>query len=37
MDDEYLPIAMLNAFEYCRRRFYYEYVLGEMLVNVRPT
>ena len=33
MDDEYLPISMLNAFEYCPRRFYYEYVLGEMLVN----
>ncbi|HVC35556.1 MAG TPA: CRISPR-associated protein Cas4 [Chloroflexota bacterium] len=33
MEDDYLPISMLNAFEYCPRRFYYEYVLGEMLVN----
>jgi CRISPR-associated exonuclease Cas4 len=33
MDDDYLPISMLNAFAYCPRRFYYEYVLGEMLVN----
>lgn len=33
MEDEYLPISMLNAFEYCPRRFYYEYVLGEMVVN----
>lgn len=33
MDDDYLPISMLNAFTYCPRRFYYEHVLGEMLVN----
>ncbi|MGH2458613.1 MAG: CRISPR-associated protein Cas4 [Chloroflexota bacterium] len=33
MDDDYLPISMLNAYEYCPRRFYYEHVLGEMLVN----
>ncbi len=33
MDDEYLPLSMLNAFAYCPRRFYYEHVLGEMVVN----
>src|SRR5438132_2976688 len=35
MDDptDYLPISHLNAFEFCPRRFYYEYVQGEMLVN----
>jgi len=33
MDDEYLPLSMLNAFAYCSRRFYYEHVLGEMVVN----
>jgi CRISPR-associated exonuclease Cas4 len=30
---EYLPISFLNALVYCRRRFYYEYAWGEMLVN----
>jgi CRISPR-associated exonuclease Cas4 len=30
---EYIPIAYLNAYAYCPRRFYYEFVLGEMLVN----
>src|SRR5215472_16504744 len=30
---EYIPIAMLNAYAYCPRRFYYEFVLGEMVVN----
>ena len=29
----FLPISHLNALEYCPRRFYYEFVLGEMLVN----
>src|SRR5437016_14148555 len=28
-----LPISSLNALEYCPRRFYYEVVQGEMLVN----
>lgn len=31
---EYLPISMLNQFEYCPRRFWYMHVLGEMDVNV---
>jgi CRISPR-associated exonuclease Cas4 len=29
----YLPLAYLNAWEYCPRRFYFEYVLGEMEDN----
>lgn len=33
MIDNYLPLAYLNAFEYCTRRFYWEYVLGEMANN----
>jgi CRISPR-associated exonuclease Cas4 len=33
MMDNYLPLAYLNAFEYCPRRFYFEYVLGEMAEN----
>lgn len=34
MDDtEYLPISMLNQLAYCRRRFYYTYVLAEEDVN----
>ncbi|RAQ95522.1 CRISPR-associated protein Cas4 [Thermogemmatispora tikiterensis] len=28
-----IPFSALNALEYCPRRFYYEYVQGEMLVN----
>src|SRR5437588_2333419 len=28
-----LPISSLNALEYCPRRFYYQVVQGEMLVN----
>ena len=28
-----LPISALNAMEYCPRRFYYQFVQGEMLVN----
>ena len=32
-DVEMLPISSLNALEYCPRRFYYEVVQGEMLVN----
>lgn len=31
--EETIPISLLNAFEYCPRRFYYEYVQAEMLVN----
>ena len=30
---EMLPISSLNAFEYCPRSFYYQFVQGEMLVN----
>lgn len=30
---ESIPLAYLNAFEYCPRRFYYEFVQGDMLVN----
>src|SRR6059058_1152920 len=28
-----LPISALNAVEYCPRKFYYQFVQGEMLVN----
>jgi len=30
---EYIPLSHLNAYAYCPRRFYYEFTLGEMLVN----
>lgn len=30
---EYIPISHLNAYAYCPRRFYYEFALGEMIVN----
>src|SRR5947208_7113970 len=30
---EYIPISHLNAYAYCPRRFYYEFTLGEMVVN----
>jgi CRISPR-associated exonuclease Cas4 len=30
---EFIPLAMLNAYAYCPRRFYYEFTLGEMVVN----
>lgn len=33
MTENYLPLAYLNAWEYCHRRFYLEYVLGEMEDN----
>jgi CRISPR-associated exonuclease Cas4 len=33
MNEDYLPLAYLNAWEYCPRRFYLEYVLGEMSDN----
>lgn len=32
-DEDYLPLAYLNAWEYCPRRFYLEYVSGEMEDN----
>lgn len=32
--EDYLPISMLNQLEYCERRFYLMYVMGEMEVNV---
>jgi len=31
--EDFLPLAYLNAWEYCPRRFYLEYVLGEMQDN----
>lgn len=31
--DDYLPLAYLNAWEYCPRRYYLEYVLGEWAEN----
>jgi CRISPR/Cas system-associated exonuclease Cas4 (RecB family) len=30
---DYLPISMLNAFEYCPRRFWIEFVNAEMEIN----
>jgi CRISPR-associated exonuclease Cas4 len=33
MTENYLPLAYLNAWEYCPRRFYLEYQLGEMEDN----
>lgn len=30
---EAIPLSYLNALEYCPRRFYYEFVQGDMLVN----
>jgi len=30
---ESIPLSHLNAYAYCPRRFYYEFVLGEMVVN----
>jgi CRISPR-associated exonuclease Cas4 len=31
--DDYIPISYINALAYCPRRFYYEYVQAEMLIN----
>ncbi|MBM0740353.1 hypothetical protein JOY44_01750 [Phormidium sp. CLA17] len=31
--NDYLPLSYLNAREYCPRRFYLEYMLGEMADN----
>ena len=33
MNENYLPLSYLNAWEYCPRRFYIEYELGEMADN----
>jgi CRISPR-associated exonuclease Cas4 len=33
MNESYLPLAYLNAWEYCHRRFYFEHVLGETADN----
>ncbi|MEL7495834.1 MAG: CRISPR-associated protein Cas4 [Cyanobacteria bacterium J06554_11] len=33
MSKTYLPLSYLNAWEYCQRRFYIEYELGEMKIN----
>lgn len=30
---EFLPLSALNALEYCPRRFYYEFVQGDMVEN----
>jgi CRISPR-associated exonuclease Cas4 len=30
---EYIPLPYLKVYTYCPRRFYYEFTLGEMLVN----
>jgi CRISPR-associated exonuclease Cas4 len=30
---EMLPISSLNALEYCPRKFYYQFVQGEMMIN----
>jgi CRISPR-associated exonuclease Cas4 len=30
---EYIPISRVNAIAYCPRRYYYEVVMGEMIVN----
>lgn len=30
---QYVPLAMINALAYCPRRFVYEFVQGEMLLN----
>ncbi len=32
-EPDYIPIAMLNALAYCPRRFGYEYLQAEMLIN----
>ncbi|GIV97919.1 MAG: CRISPR-associated protein Cas4 [Herpetosiphonaceae bacterium] len=31
--EDYIPISFINALAYCPRRFYYEYVQAEMLLN----
>jgi len=33
MTENYLPLSYLNAWEYCHRRFYLEYILGEWAEN----
>ncbi len=32
-EPDYIPFSYLNALAYCPRRFYYEFTLGEMVVN----
>lgn len=32
-EKEYIPLSQINTFVYCPRRFYYEFVEGEMRVN----
>lgn len=33
MPHEFIPLSMLNAFVYCQRRFFYEYLEGSMIYN----
>lgn len=33
MPHELIPLSMLNAFVYCPRRFFYEYIEGSMIYN----
>lgn len=33
VNNDYIPLSYLNALEYCPRRYYWEYVLGEMFEN----
>jgi CRISPR-associated exonuclease Cas4 len=33
LEPESIPLSQLNALEYCPRRFYYEFVQGDMLQN----
>lgn len=33
LQPESIPLSYLNALEYCPRRFYYEFVEGDMIVN----
>ena len=33
MEPDYIPLSMLNALAYCPRRFGYEYLQAEMLIN----
>ena len=32
---DYIPLAMLNALAYCPRRFGYEFIQAEMLINAQ--
>lgn len=33
MPHELIPLSMLNAFVYCQRRFFYEYVVETALIK----